>query len=604
MSYLLTISIGPVQDFIAASRRTADLTAGSQLLVKLATSIAESVQFQGGDLIFPAPSIDGSQEIAGDIPNKILAIVQDDPQKIAHIACQEARRALTDQWNGAINGSSIPEPPITDGELSHIKSEIDLQLALDQVENFLELYTAWVPLGDIHSYDGQRQRVEQLLAGRKALRDFATPLSRLGYRKSPLDTSRDGVIQFANVSAKSRKKEKLCQRSPLFMKANETLDAISLLKRISGVKQGQQGQREGKQRGVPSTSEMALRSIQRELEEKAPDEWREMEEICTRAGAGVDMGDLFFHSRTEEVEEERKDDPHTATKTPFPKERVHQLRRQALQKIGRSECPPYYAVLVADGDRMGAVLSSLAEGQNNEEAIARHRKFSRALTGFADEARKIVYRRQGFPVYLGGDDVFCLLPVHEAVACAAELAQLFRQTMQGVLGTLPQEGGTLSVGLAIVHSVEPMYEGLDHARAAEKHAKKTRNAVSIALHKRSGEPMTVRNEWGKDDPMRVAEFWKGLQEAMTGDLSRGFPYELRELAREWPDSLKEGLPNEALRVLKRKLGENPKPLTAAVQALETRLSGITSPQELEEFAKKLVIARYLSSVADREVGRG
>ncbi len=54
MKYLLTIALGPVQEFIAAARRTADLKAGSQLLVETARKVAAHLEAQGAELIFPA----------------------------------------------------------------------------------------------------------------------------------------------------------------------------------------------------------------------------------------------------------------------------------------------------------------------------------------------------------------------------------------------------------------------------------------------------------------------------------------------------------------------------------------------------------------------
>ena len=53
MKHLLAISIGPVQDFIAASRRTNDLYAGSTMLAELAKAVAHLLA-QHGALIFPA----------------------------------------------------------------------------------------------------------------------------------------------------------------------------------------------------------------------------------------------------------------------------------------------------------------------------------------------------------------------------------------------------------------------------------------------------------------------------------------------------------------------------------------------------------------------
>ncbi|HOV82716.1 MAG TPA: type III-B CRISPR-associated protein Cas10/Cmr2 [Methanothrix sp.] len=53
VSYLYVLSIGPVQDFIAAARRTRDLWFGSHLLSEISKAAARSVAEAGGDLIFP-----------------------------------------------------------------------------------------------------------------------------------------------------------------------------------------------------------------------------------------------------------------------------------------------------------------------------------------------------------------------------------------------------------------------------------------------------------------------------------------------------------------------------------------------------------------------
>jgi hypothetical protein len=55
MSHLIAISVGPVQEFIAAARRTRDLWFGSYLLSEISKAVAQSVQDHGGRLIFPHP---------------------------------------------------------------------------------------------------------------------------------------------------------------------------------------------------------------------------------------------------------------------------------------------------------------------------------------------------------------------------------------------------------------------------------------------------------------------------------------------------------------------------------------------------------------------
>ena len=54
MTHLLAISVGPVQEFITAARRTRDLWFGSRLLSKVSLKVAKEVENQGGTLIFPA----------------------------------------------------------------------------------------------------------------------------------------------------------------------------------------------------------------------------------------------------------------------------------------------------------------------------------------------------------------------------------------------------------------------------------------------------------------------------------------------------------------------------------------------------------------------
>lgn len=73
MKHLLAISIGPVQDFIAAARRTADLQAGSELLVGVAKTLAKTLAEQGAVLIFPAPPPDGDFSKLLDGPTNCLS---------------------------------------------------------------------------------------------------------------------------------------------------------------------------------------------------------------------------------------------------------------------------------------------------------------------------------------------------------------------------------------------------------------------------------------------------------------------------------------------------------------------------------------------------
>ena len=65
-SHLVSLSIGPVQDFIAQARRSRDLWFGSHILSEISRSAAKAVAENGGKLIFPALQLDDPELDACD----------------------------------------------------------------------------------------------------------------------------------------------------------------------------------------------------------------------------------------------------------------------------------------------------------------------------------------------------------------------------------------------------------------------------------------------------------------------------------------------------------------------------------------------------------
>jgi CRISPR-associated protein Cmr2 len=543
MRYLLTLSIGPVQDFIAAARRTADLQAGSQLLQQLAMHLAQHIQGKGGSLIFPA-----SAEQPG--PNKVVAAIEtDDPAAFAQQLREVAVQWLWQQWQSA--RERMPNVPL------------DEHLAEEQIKQFLEFYAAWVPLnGD---YAQARHQAERLLAGRKALRDFRQVPCRPGRPKSPLDPSRDTVLK---LDAGLRIPEQ-AQQEPLFLKRTEYLDAVSMLKRLKGEK------------GVPSTSYMAAQAILPIADQQAV---TELKRIADNAPGAVDIGDLMFPTRVQEEVEEGE--PRLRRYLKEHQADIDRLRRRILAKFGLSECPSYYAILAADGDRMGQCISA-------QRDMDSHRRLSAALAEVAEEMKKVVNQHHGYTVYAGGDDLLAFLPVNQVLSCACELAAAFRKAMEPFRGG-SSEAGTLSIGVAIVHRMEMLQQSLEWAREAEREAKRWRNAIAIALHTRGGVPLTAVTAF-KDDP--YLDGWRQWLKAFRAGLTRGFPYELQYLAREVENaSLSiDSLRAEALRIFDRKTGREG---SAAVKqfrpAYQQRIDTIGNTDELRAFAEQLIVARFLS----------
>ena len=196
---------------------------------------------------------------------------------------------------------------------------------------------------------------------------------------------------------------------------------------------------------------------------------------------------------------------------------------QPLLRKMRGEPPSYVACLVADGDRMGKAIDSLATPGAN-------RTFSRALAAFPQRARQIVEEDHlGSLVYAGGDDVLAFLPVATALSCAEALAQAFQAALQGTVTS--DRTPTLSVGIGIGHVMEMMGSLLALGRDAERVAKNAgRNALAVIVDKRSGGRRQFAQPWTSEPVRRM----KLDAELLGGRLSTGKVHELEALLRRFP----------------------------------------------------------------------
>jgi hypothetical protein len=168
-------------------------------------------------------------------------------------------------------------------------------------------------------------------------------------------------------------------------------------------------------------------------------------------------------------------------------------QRRLLQGLGygkAGEPNPYVALLLADGDRMGAALSRLT---SEEE----HRQFSQRLEeNFASRAIGLVESHGGSLLYAGGDDVLALVPVCSVLACSRALHGLFGEAMKEAMPATAEEHPTLSVGVAVAHMLEPFGEIRQMAQRAEKAAKESgRNALAVLYKPRSGIERLVEGSW-------------------------------------------------------------------------------------------------------------
>jgi CRISPR-associated protein Cmr2 len=248
-------------------------------------------------------------------------------------------------------------------------------------------------------------------------------------------------------------------------------------------------------------------------------------------------------------------------------ERVRQTVRDTLASAveeparKRFKLETYYALLMMDGDRMGAILSGdakakcqipyrdsfhpqvragfderakqqtrLADYGKQPRAVSpgRHLAISAALNDFSQHVVRHVVEIEhpGRVIYAGGDDVLAMLPVADLLACMQRLRHAYSGTLpedevkdwgdlrrdrdelhckngfaflDGRLMRMMGKHATASAGAVVAHHQAPLSAVLRELRAAERRAKSEgrRNAFSITVIKRSGGALYLTARWGE-----------------------------------------------------------------------------------------------------------
>lgn len=583
-SWLLQISVGPVQEFIAAARRTRDLWFGSFMLSEISKAAAKAVQDAEAELIFPEPNGDLSPESDLSVANVILARASGDTEAMNALA-ERAREAAVARFK------EFAAEACKKAERCIVKERWD-----KQVKDVIEFYSAWTEIGTGEgAYKAARQKVARLLAARKNLRDFLPHEGEFGVPKSSLDGLRESVFRDGKVP----------KIAGLRLKEGEALDSVGLIKRIAGDER------------FPSVSRVAVDPWVRGAKEETLRELRPHCEALVKAGAISRVkgyttfpyeGTAVMLSRhaamLAECGEGDKEEAKAACKA------IADILSRLRPKDRPQE--PYFALLVADGDRMGAAISEIDD-------IDGHQKFSKTLSEFAGKARDIVRNFHGVCVYTGGDDVLAFLPLDTCLSCARGLHEAFGELLKDYKSIKDQRSPTLSVGISIGHAMEDLEDLLEFGRGAERIAKKgigdeasrqgvDRNGLAVVVRSRGSGAVAVREQWrckdkeGRADTLALADvslderlhYWARL--FSDGAIPNKFPYELRENAAfytEWDpgDVLKNAVRDDIKRIFRRKdvrLSDEEK--KRVEDYIDSRLCG---HRDIERFSDELLIAQWI-----------
>lgn len=529
-NYLVSLSIGPVQDFIAAALRTRDLWFGSYMLSEISKAAAREMN-SGLELIFPC--VLDEKDLKPGSPlncaNRILGMFTGS-EAAAKDLLQAGKMAAKDRLKEFISEAKRE----AEGKQAEIRD--DIWGCQAKPDDLLELYSTGVVMND-DDYTDARNRLDRITAARKNSRDFFQPAQKpdeapfYGLPKSSLDARRETVLREQD---KTKKKQILRK---LRMGKREQLDVMGLVKRLAGgtVDQFTPTTRiaidpwirkiKGSEQGI-----LLLERISKKIEKLFQCKTGFVTMVSGNKKKYQDMrfdAGVLYSDTLEKAIRDCKNEKKLSKECQI----LEELRDEEMKNVWKAHghpCP-YYALMLADGDHMGVLLDAAKEKNQ-------HQKISMLLSEFARSVPDTARNHYAHCIYAGGDDVLLMVPLDKALALADTLRKDFHAKLKPIADKLREQTPdlkepTFSVGLVIAHMQTPVGRVRRLAAEAEKLAKGTetaapRNALGLIVSPRSGADIRLRIRWeGKQ-----LEKFNELSELYRDEkLPTRFGYELRQI---------------------------------------------------------------------------
>lgn len=535
-------TLGPVQSFVAQARRTRDFWAGSFLLSWLSAVAMLSVQKQGGTISFPAADenfmrwLEGKAKDAstkpaqGSVPNRFKAEVADNfkPESVL----QDVRSA----WQTLAQH-------IFDRDLKKYKGTTETEeIWHRQINHFWDI--SWVLTKDEKS---------AALDQRKNWRSYAPP-EEAGVKCMMME----GWQELSGTATPYQAHltefwEPLRQKMSTDLREHEYLCAIAFVKRrfVRHFKDLRIDMPSGWQlsgwelpTGVPSVAYMAgvhwLEQVIEQADESVFEAYFEEANNLTDSlgewNSRITCLQKFKHSKPQYKQWTSLDgnvfhEFVLNNVNTYPDQEQAQKVVQALKALNRqvkeknpkfTPASPFYAVLMMDGDSLGKHMSDLTK----QTAI------TRGLKQFTEGVKGCVENHNGFLIYAGGDDVLALLPLEDALQCAADLRKHYLQCFKcdKTITT------TLSGAIVYAHLKLPLTRVLfDAHRLLDEVAKERsgRDSIAVWVRKPSGSVIEWSHPWEEAleaDQVKINLLKDQLQQAQAEDdqFSSKFFYKIRE----------------------------------------------------------------------------
>ena len=464
MTTRLDLSIGPVQGFVSQSRRTRDLWGSSYLLAFLSAHAMRGAEKASGRIVQPAVDDDplyrwvaghrtGDPPRFGTLPNHFVAEVDGDARPVAEAAIGSLaaawKRVHRAVWDCFV-ARACPAGDGTDAIWSR------------QVGAFWEVMWTAAPSGDRGGSFARRKHW-------RSHRRQDEPGDKCTVMHDLQELS--GHVRAWNRGAQDQFWKRVHDGiGSLDLRDNERLCAIALVKRLlPKVASDALGWDVDASRwpstvyvGAVPWTRRVVSAVPRQAAEYAvalsgcaPTDVRPMQQppfgLAVPAAGDFPKLDANYLHR-EFVISDRLCPLGDGAATDARAELAERLQTiyDTRHEDGRLGSPPsFYALLLADGDRLGGLLARLGG-----ETV------SKALRVFTGDVPEVIEKHDGVTVYAGGDDVLAMLPAPRVLACAQALSGAYRNAFAD---TDAKDEATLSAAAVFAHIRLPLNHVLGEA---------------------------------------------------------------------------------------------------------------------------------------------
>ena len=485
MTIRLDVSIGPVQGFVAQSRRTRDLWGSSYLLSFLSGHAMQGAEKAGGRIVQPMVDEDplyrwisgdreGEAPRIGSLPNRFA--VETDGN--AHDVAGAAIKAFETAW----------------GRVCSAVWESFVEHAVDAGNGTEAIWKRQTGAGVFWEVSWTAGAAKGLLARRKHWRSHRPP-DEHGDKCTVMHDLQElsGYVR-ARGGDDRRKQDGFWGRvrkrlGPLDLRDDERLCAIALTKRL--FPKAARGALDWNietshwpstvyvgalpwiRRAIAVESGQALalryadavRTCANDVLAELRPSFADLDEPA--AGDFPKLDANYFHREFVRSGQRCPLSDDAASNARADLDRLLKAIYDTEDEAGRQLGPPssFYALLLADGDRLGKLVGALGGDT-----------VGKALAAFTREAPEIVRKHSGVTVYAGGDDVLAMLPAPGALSCAVSLADSYRSAFP------ERSGATLSAAVVFAHVRLPLGATLVEAhRLLDDIAKEANGRDSLAV---------------------------------------------------------------------------------------------------------------------------